>query len=43
MSDGPEHVHEIISPGRPRIVEVADGVYAYVQLDGSVWPISITL
>ena len=33
MSDGPEHAHEIISPGRPRTAEVADGVYAYVQPD----------
>ena len=37
MSDGPEHAHEITSPGRPRTVEVADGVYAYVQPDGTWW------
>jgi cyclase len=37
VSDGPEHTHEIISPGRPRTVEVADGVYAYVQPDGTWW------
>ena len=27
---------DIVSPGRPETVEVADGVYAYVQPDGSV-------
>jgi hypothetical protein len=43
MSDGPEYAHEITAPGRPRTVEVADGVYAYVQPDGSVWSVSITL
>src|ERR1700733_14384734 len=37
MSDGPEDAHEITSPGRPRTVEVADGVYAYVQPDGTWW------
>jgi cyclase len=37
MSDGPEHAHEIVSPGRPRTIEVADGVYAYVQPDGTWW------
>ena len=37
MSDGPEHAREITSPGRPRTVEVADGVYAYVQPDGTWW------
>jgi cyclase len=37
MSDGPEYAHEITSPGRPRTVEVADGVYAYVQPDGTWW------
>jgi cyclase len=37
MSDGPEHAHEITSPGRPKTVEVADGVYAYVQPDGTWW------
>jgi cyclase len=37
MSDGPEHAQEITSPGRPRTVEVADGVYGYVQPDGTWW------
>jgi cyclase len=37
MSDGPEHAQEIVSPGRPRTIEVADGVYAYVQPDGTWW------
>jgi cyclase len=37
MSDGPEDAREITSPGRPRTVEVADGVYAYVQPDGTWW------
>jgi cyclase len=37
MSTGPEHAHEITSPGRPETVEVADGVYAYVQPDGTWW------
>jgi cyclase len=37
MSDGPEDAGEITSPGRPRTVEVADGVYAYVQPDGTWW------
>ncbi|HEY3880664.1 MAG TPA: MBL fold metallo-hydrolase, partial [Trebonia sp.] len=42
MSDGPEHAHEITAheitvPGRPRTVEVAEGVYAYVQPDGTWW------
>ena len=35
MSDGPEYAHEITSPGRPRPVEVAAGVYAYVTLGNS--------
>ena len=37
MSSGPEHAHEITVPGRPQTVEVADGVYAYVQPDGTWW------
>jgi cyclase len=37
MSNGQEHALEIISPGRPETVEVADGVYAYVQPDGTWW------
>jgi cyclase len=37
MSSVPEHVHEITVPGRPQTVEVADGVYAYVQPDGTWW------
>jgi len=31
----PEHGHEALAP--PRVVEVADRVYAYVQPDGSWW------
>src|ERR1700742_4973124 len=37
MSDSPEQAREITSPGRPETVEVADGVYAYVQPDGTWW------
>jgi cyclase len=37
MSSGREHAHEITSPGRPETVEVADGVFAYVQPDGTWW------
>ena len=37
MSSAPEHVHEITAPGRPETMEVADGVYAYVQPDGTWW------
>ena len=37
MSSAPEHVHEITTPGRPETIEVADGVYAYVQPDGTWW------
>jgi cyclase len=29
--------HDITSPGRPRVEEVSDGVYAYVQPDGTWW------
>jgi hypothetical protein len=42
MSSGPGHDREITTPGRPETVEVADGVYAYVQPDGSAWSVSIT-
>jgi cyclase len=35
MSSGLER--EITSPGRPQLLEVADGVYAYVQPDGTWW------
>ena len=41
MSSGREHPHEITSPGYPETVEVADGVYAYVQPDGT-WFINNT-
>ena len=41
MSSGQEHAHEITSPGRPETVAVADGVYAYVQPDGT-WFINNT-
>lgn len=41
MSSGHEHDLEITSPGRPETVEVADGVYAYVQPDGT-WFINNT-
>jgi cyclase len=37
MSSGLEHAHEITTPGRPQTVEVADGVYAYIQPDGTWW------
>ena len=37
MSSAPEHDIEITTPGRPRTVAVADGVYAYVQPDGTWW------
>ena len=37
MSDGAERAHEITRPGRPQTVEVGDGVYAYVQPDGTWW------
>ena len=37
MSSGQEHAHEITSPGRPETVEVASGVYAYIQPDGTWW------
>ena len=41
MSSGPEHADEITVPGRPQTVEVADGVYAYIQPDGT-WFINNT-
>jgi cyclase len=41
MSSGQEHAHEITSPGCPETIEVADGVYAYVQPDGT-WFINNT-
>src|SRR6185437_8505976 len=37
MSSGQEHAHEITTPGRPETVEVASGVYAYIQPDGTWW------
>jgi cyclase len=37
MSGGVERAQEIVSPGRPETVEVASGVYAYVQPDGTWW------
>ena len=37
MSSAPEHDYEITTPGRPQTLEVADGVYAYVQPDGTWW------
>ena len=37
MSSGQEHAHEVTSPGRPQTIEVAGGVYAYVQPDGTWW------
>jgi cyclase len=29
--------HDITTPGRPRVEEVADGVHAYIQPDGTWW------
>jgi cyclase len=37
MSSGHQHADEITSPGRPHTTEVADGVYAYAQPDGTWW------
>lgn len=37
VSSGTERGDEITTPGRPETVEVADGVYAYVQPDGTWW------
>ncbi len=31
------HTHDITVPGPPRLEEVADGVYAYIQPDGTWW------
>lgn len=31
------HPHEITVPGPPRVEEVADGVHAYIQPDGTWW------
>ena len=41
MSSGPEHPSEITRPGRPQVREVSDGVFAYVQPDGT-WFINNT-
>jgi cyclase len=37
VSSGTERADEITTPGRPETVEVAGGVYAYVQPDGTWW------
>jgi cyclase len=37
VSSGTERADEITTPGRPETMEVADGVYAYVQPDGTWW------
>ncbi len=31
------HTHDITSPGPPRLEEVSDGIWAYVQPDGTWW------
>ena len=41
MSSGPEHPSEITRPGRPQVLELSDGVFAYVQPDGT-WFINNT-
>ena len=41
MSSGPEYPSEITRPGRPQVHEVSDGVFAYVQPDGT-WFINNT-
>jgi cyclase len=41
VSSGPERQSEIIRPGRPQVSEVSDGVFAYVQPDGT-WFINNT-
>ena len=41
MSSGPERPSEITRPGRPQVREVSDGVFAYVQPDGT-WFINNT-
>ena len=37
MSVGHRLVDEITEPGRPQVQEVADGVFAYIQPDGTWW------
>ena len=41
MSSGPERPSEITRPGRPQVREISDGVFAYVQPDGT-WFINNT-
>jgi len=41
VSSGPERPSEITLPGRPQVREVSDGVFAYVQPDGT-WFINNT-
>jgi cyclase len=31
------HAHDITTPGPPRLEEVSDGIYAYIQPDGTWW------
>jgi hypothetical protein len=35
MSSGTSVLDEITEPGRPQVQEVADGVFAYIQPDGT--------
>ncbi len=37
MSSGPDGADEITRPGRPELHEVADGIFGYVQPDGTWW------
>ncbi len=37
MSSGTSVLDEITEPGRPQVQEVADGVFAYIQPDGTWW------
>jgi cyclase len=37
MSSGPDRPDEIATPGPPQTREVSDGVFAYVQPDGTWW------
>jgi hypothetical protein len=37
VSSALEHPHEIASPGRPETLEVANGLYAYIQPNGTWW------
>jgi cyclase len=37
VSSGAERPGEILTPGRPQTREVSDGVFAYVQPDGTWW------